>query len=179
MEESFKKLIKKGTNQNRIQLYVFYAILGVVVVGNLVTINGDNYAQNLTFAAVISIIFAIYYWFNRYRFLPLKFWYNIIENEPDKLVWVKPITTEHKAYFFTYSKSFQFEIYLSDGTHVKIDCPESHKRIFYRMIGEHTPHAHVGYSKDVAKIYRKHRKRFIQRLNEKGLYNTVEDYNLV
>jgi hypothetical protein len=178
MEDSFKKLLKRGTSTDRVQSYVFYIVLGIVVIGNLTTINADNYRQNLAFAGVITLIFAIYYWFNRYKFKPLKFWIAIFEETPEELIWVKPITTKHQAYFITYSKSYQFQIYLKDGTNTKVDCPQSHKKIFYRMLRTHAPHAHLGYSRDVEKIYRRHRKRFLERLNEKGLLCTVNDYNL-
>lgn len=180
MEDSFKKLLRKGTSSDRIQSYVFYGIWGVVIVGNLAFINGENYKYNLTFPLVISVIFGAYYWFfARYRFKPLKFWIDLFEKHPEDLVWVNPITTEHTAYMLvTYAKSYQFQLYLRDGGSIKIDCPESHKKIFYRMLREYAPHAHLGYSKEVKKVYKRHRKRFLQRLNEKGLLRTVNDYNL-
>lgn len=179
MESSFVRLIKRGTSTDRVQSYVFYIILGIVVLGNLVLINKDNYQQNLTFIGVVSVIFGVYYWVNRYKFKPLSFWLNKFENHADEIVWIKPITTNHNALLvITYSKSYQFQVYLKDGTNTKMDCPEGSKKIFYRMLKEYVPHAHLGYSREVAKVYRAHRSRFLQRLNEKGLLRTVNDYNL-
>lgn len=179
MESSFVRLIKKGTSTDRIQSYVFFVILGVVVLGNLVLINRENYQQNLTFIVVVGIIFGIYYWFNRYKFKPLKFWLDKFEHHPEEIVWIKPITTNHNALLvLTYAKSYQYQVYLKDGTNVTIDCPEENKKTFYRMLREHVPHAHLGYSKDVARVYSKNRSRFLQRLNEKGLLKTVIDYSL-
>ncbi|CAG5076770.1 hypothetical protein CRYO30217_00194 [Parvicella tangerina] len=177
MEEAFLRLLRKGTITNRVQTYVFYTLVILVIGGNLVLINKDNYEQNLSFILVIAIVFGLYYWFNRYRFKPLSFWIELFEHHPEDLIWVKPITTNHNALLvITYSKSYQFQLYLKDGTNIKIDCPESSKKTFYRLLREHAPHAHVGYSRAIQKVYRKHRERFLQRLNEKGLLRTVKDY---
>ncbi len=179
MEESFNDLLRKGTSTNRVQVYVFWTILGLVIVGNLVLINKENFKENLAMIVAIGVVFAVYYWANRHRFKPLKFWIEVFEHHPEELIWVKPITTNHNALLvITFSKSYQYELFLKDGTHVKVDCPESRKKTFYRMLIKHAPHAHLGYSKDVERVYKRHRDRFLARLNEKGLYRTVNDFNI-
>lgn len=178
MQDSFKKLLKKGASTSRFQSYVFYALYVLVLVGNLSTINGDNYKQNLTFIGVITVIFAIYYWFNRYCFKPLKFWVDLFESNSQDLIWIKPITTKHRTYFITTHETYQFQLYLKDGTNIKLDYKVNEKKTFYRMLKDHAPNAHLGYSRDVEKVYRRHRKRFLESLNEKGLYIKVSDYNL-
>lgn len=179
MKTEFEALISKGTFSNRVMKIVYMVVGSLVLFGNLATINGENYQQNLTFLVVISVVFGLFYWFNRSKFKPLQFWLDLFYKNSEELIWVKPITTKHTAYLVvTYAKSYQFELYLKDGTHLKIDCPEHRRKVFYNGIKKYAPHAHLGYSREVNKVYRRNRATFLETLKQKGLYRSVNDYNL-
>ena len=78
----------------------------------------------------------------------------------------------------TVATSRQFEIYLKDGAHIKLEVADHRLQDFYDGIRAHTPYAHFGYSEEIAKIYRKERPQFIDRLKGLGYYATINDYDL-
>lgn len=175
----FEKIIKKGTSKERLHRNIFVGIFSFVILANLATINGDNFKHNLSFSLVMLVILGVYYLFNKRKFKSLDFWLGIFTKHADQIIWIKPITTKHKVYaVITVAETYQFQVYLKDGNYVRVECPKHQKKTFYNGIRKYAPHAHLGYSQEVKKIYRKNKKEFLNLLNQKGLLRTINDYNL-
>jgi DNA polymerase elongation subunit (family B) len=120
-----------------------------------------------------------FYFFYRKKLKPSSYWIKTIDRKPQELVWLKPTNVKHKLWYVaTVAESAQFDLYDSGGNEVKIDTSLMKKGLIIREFMDRLPHIHYGYSKEVAKIYRKHPDNFIEELKKRDLYFPIREYEL-
>lgn len=177
MEADYIKILRKGTSQYRVQKVVLYFIIIAVFIGFLLAAFNGVLKENIVMIIIIYAFLGFYYWKNRTDFKPFKYWQDQFEKTPKNIIWIKPITIEHTAYFvFTYSKSYKYEVLLKNGLKMTLMCPEEKKELFKKMIAQYAPHAHFGYSKEVEKLYRKDKENFLRNLTKKDLFHGASEF---
>ncbi|MCB9233531.1 MAG: phage holin family protein [Bacteroidia bacterium] len=105
-------------------------------------------------------------------------WIDLIENHPEKVVWIKPVVTKHKvALFITAFETNSFSIYAKGGNHLRLECnSEPDQKAFLEMVAEHLPQTHIGYSYEVEKIFNEGSEKFIETLQDKELFRPIGSY---
>lgn len=176
---NLQKLIRRSV---LVQQVPFYLLAGVCIYA-FVSITIE--AESISLQEVVSMILAMAfgaggaYWMFRKKLKPTKYWMDLIENKPTDLVWLKPVEIKHKLlHVATVAKSTQFELFSKDGCVVIIDTSMMHRGMAIKEFKELLPDIHFGYSKEVKKIFRRHKEDFIGELKRKNLYCPLSDYEL-
>lgn len=118
------------------------------------------------------------YWRFKGDFKGASFWIDLLQSQPENIVWIKPVITKHTVgYVFTLYQERSFELYTHDGLRLRlqIDSLQNH-RLFFDAIQTHLPHAHIGYSEEVDSLYRLDKPGFIQNLQDKQWYRPIADF---
>lgn len=107
------------------------------------------------------------------------FWGDLIEKNPDEIVWIKPILTSHTAAFvITLYKEQSFQLYTKSGLHVKFKVSsQKDLETFYKGLQTHLPHAHLGYSEKVKEAYFASKDSFISSLKNRKIYQPVSSFD--
>ena len=180
ISKEFKKVLKKGTIQDRIMVIVYVVLFIFVFIAYTVDLilNPDE-PQSFGMLIALFIVFGIVYLFNRDKFKGLKYWTEIFEDHPEELVWIKPIETSHTvALVLTVNTSYKYELFLENGSKLILETAKERIPEFYKGIRIHAPHAHFGYSREIKKLYKKDKKNFLKNAKEKGLFRSISDYSL-
>lgn len=126
------------------------------------------------YSALFILIILFYYKKNRSIFKRGNYWADLITEESNEIVWIKPIKVKHKSIIITIYETRHFQLLTKNGLKVNIDCSTDERReIFLEGIKTYLPHAHIGYSYQVDHIYKKDSQNFIQNLRLQNLYMPV------
>lgn len=103
------------------------------------------------------------------------YWIDQLVQEPQKIVWIKPINIRHTAaYVITLYNEMHFQVLNTDGLKVLIKCDSpANQHLFIRGFAQYAPHAHIGFNDAVEYCYNAGPGNFIGELQRKGLYNPV------
>lgn len=87
------------------------------------------------------------------------FWLELIKNNQDKIVWIKPITEKHTIGFvITLFEVKKIQFLTRDDISVTMECDTDEElKIFFEGIKNYLPHVHFGYNIDVLSGYPKNR----------------------
>ncbi len=174
MDVTLYKLLKKGSTSNIIFVYlavgVFLFAFGSMVFSGQV----NGWTELLTLIATMFALGGILYYVYRDNFLGPSYWTKLIEKKPEELVWIKPITTEHRAYYIVkFGESFSIELYTNRGVKTEFSGSQQELYALLTAISQHAPHVHYGYSKKVEKIYKRKKRLFAEALEKEGLYHPL------
>lgn len=176
MNQGYIGLLKKGTVQYRVRKVVFQFLVFAVTVGGGISLLKGQLWSNIVMLLIMYLILGVFYWSHRSEFRPFSYWINIIENEPEQVVWLKPIQIDHTAYFLvTYARSYKYELFLKNGDKLKVMCPNDKREDFVQIFQKYTPHVHFGYSKKVAKFYQKDKSTFLENIKNAGIYLPISN----
>ena len=105
-----------------------------------------------------------------------KFWLEMIKENPDRIVWIKPILVDHKvAYVFSMYKEKKFQFLTKSKMKITMVCnSEADQKVFMQGIKAYLPNAHLGYSPGVDLLYDEDAQGFVSNLTKKGLYRPVK-----
>ncbi len=160
------------------QSFVFYALV-LVGVGLLVLLIFIGNAEPQEFAMVIAvaIVAGMYYLFNHRKLRPASYWIKKINENPQDIVWIKPISVKQKlGYVLTVAETPRFELLDNKKNTLKFDVPIAKRGETMQQFKEQLPRAHYGYSKEIEKIFRKRPELFIDELQKNGWYFPVSQY---
>ena len=103
------------------------------------------------------------------------YWVDLLVNQPQKIIWVKPVNIRHTAYYVvTLYQETHFHLLTTDGTSIDIKCDSpAAQQVFFNGIRRYIPYAHIGYSEQVQYCYNQHRDQFIAALQHNQLYHPV------
>lgn len=103
------------------------------------------------------------------------YWVDLLVNQPQKIIWVKPVNVRHTAYYVvTLFQESHFHLLSSDGASLDLKCDsDASRRVFFNGIRRYIPYAHIGYSPQVQYCYDNYRNQFIQALQQNNIYNPV------
>lgn len=109
------------------------------------------------------------------------FWVERLRNQPESIVWIKPIVEKHKMwYLITLFKTNKFQLLTRDGHAVTFVCDDpADRQIFINGIKKYIPHAHIGYSFDIAEMYEHNPADFINAVQDKNVYTPAGTILLV
>jgi hypothetical protein len=106
-----------------------------------------------------------------------KYWINLVNNKPENVIWIKPITVKHTVgLVVTLYKEKKFELLTVDGKNLTINCnSEDIQKVFFEGIKKYFPHSHIGYNPEIQKLYFADRINFILILQKYNAYFPVNN----
>jgi hypothetical protein len=109
-----------------------------------------------------------------------QYWIDLIKTHPEKIVWIKPIVTKHTVgYIITLYKERKFQLLTKGGLKITMKCDtEEERQLFFEGIKNYLPHAHIGYSPDIAALYSSGSAKFIGSLQSRRLYTPIDVFNI-
>jgi hypothetical protein len=182
MSEKFERLITQLCDsmafEKRAGLFIIVVLTAVpVFIGFLIF-----HVVILLFCLFIASVFGIcgYYQIamNRGNMKGGQFWIHMIKNNPQNIIWIKPITVSHDiGMVFTLYEEKKFQLLTIDGLSVTLDCnSKANQLTFFEGILNHLPHAHIGYSLKVEDLYDYKPADFINALKTMHLYTPITSY---
>lgn len=180
MEENFDKLIISSCNSNDNESTLVIIFLGGFVAAFFYF--AVEFHLNILFIPgfLIGIIAFLFYRKRAGMFKNGDFWLSMIKDNPENIVWIKPIVTKHTiGYVIPLYDTRQFQILTKDGleTLIKSDTKDE-AIVFFKGLMNYVPHAQIGYSRAINQIYKNNRIGFIESLKEKGLYTPVNSIEI-
>tara|TARA_B100000809_G_C14940053_1_gene460058 strand:+ start:302 stop:841 length:540 start_codon:yes stop_codon:yes gene_type:complete len=176
MNELYEKLIRKGTGGAQTEASYAMLLFGGFI---LFFVYWGFKIPFLFIPAVIlgAIGYLIYKKFSG-DFKGGGFWMDMIKNNPENIVWIKPITTKHTVgLILTLYKEQKFQILTADDISVTIKCDKSiDSQIFLNGIKIHMPHVQLGFSHQIKSIYKQNPKEFIENLKQQNLYTPISTF---
>lgn len=174
----FFTLLEKGVDKAQSELA--FSTLMLIALGCFfiyITLTGKSIIPLIFGTLIVST--AIYFINKNNNAKGLKYWQDIINYNPEKLVWVKPIIEKHTVYYVvTLYKEKHFQLLDSDKKSVKISCDnEAEQKIFIEAIKHLFPHVQFGYSRHLQIIYDEQASNFISAIQDKGLYTPIDFYS--
>lgn len=177
--KNVEKYIKRAAN---LQRFPFYSLVVLALLLPLVPLfkgNSFEVKDAVTMPLSLLIVAGGYYLFSHRKMKSASYWVKKINESPEELLWLKPISVKHKlGYVLTIAETPRFELYDNQNNRVKFDLPTTKRGLVLKELMEKIPNAHFGYSKEVEKAYRKHRKEFIAALEKDGNYFPLKNYQL-
>ncbi len=174
-DEAFDKLIRSSAENA--SLGTLFAML--ILVGLLFFVLNSAMELPIFFVPAVGIAIAIVYFLRKFKgdFKGGYYWQTVLFEEPERIVWIKPITEKHTvALVITLFKIGKFQFLTSDGLQKTITCDSDENRsLFFRGIKQCVPHAHIGYSERVDAIYKDDPATFLLALQRANLYEPVSD----
>jgi hypothetical protein len=146
MNESYEKLMRKGASGAQSE-----AMMGMVLIGGIVLVC-LYYSTKSAFVLIPGAIFGAvgYVIYKKFigDFKGPDFWVDMIKNNPDNIVWIKPITTKHTVgLVVTLYKEQKFQLLTADGLAMTMKCDDAmSSQIFIQGLRDHMPNAHVGFT---------------------------------
>jgi hypothetical protein len=123
-----------------------------------------------------------YYTYKKFQgeFKGAPFWVKMIKENPDNIVWIKPIVTKHTVgIVITLYKERKFQFLTADGLKITMKCDsDEDQKVFFEGVNQYLYNAHIGYSLDVDNIYRQDSVSFIRNLKKNGLYTPITSYKI-
>ena len=177
MNESYENLIRKGTQGAQNEAMSAMGLLGVI---GLICL---YYSSKSIFVLIPLVIFGAvgYFVYKKFSgdFKGGDFWVNMIKNNPENIVWIKPITTKHTVgLIVTLYKEQKFQILTADGLFVTMKCDNSiDSQIFLNGLREYMPHAQLGFTHQIKRIYKQGPKQFIENLKQQNLYTPISTFH--
>ena len=103
----------------------------------------------------------------------------MIKNNPENIVWIKPITAKHTVgLIVTLYKEQKFQILTADGLAVTLKCDKPNEaQVFLNGVRDHMPLAHLGYTDHIKRLYKEGPSTFIEALKEDKLYTPITMFN--
>lgn len=176
MNESYENLIRKGAGAAQAE-----AGLGMLLFVSFILFF-VYWGFQIPFLFIPAVIFGgIGYLI--YKKLPgdfkgSDFWVDMIKNNPENIVWIKPITTKHTVgLVITLYKEQKFQMLTANGIFVTMKCDkENEAEIFLNGVKNHMPNAQLGFSHQIKNIYKQDPSQFIENLKQKGLYTPISSF---
>jgi hypothetical protein len=99
-------------------------------------------------------------------------WLITIKENPESIVWIKPIIVRHTAYYLvTLYKERQFQFLTDENKKVTITLDaEEDRQTFFEGVEHLLPHVHIGYTEEVDALYYADPEKFISELQGRGVY---------
>lgn len=177
MSEEFKKLLvenrKYKPKESPLSIAIWLIISAFFIgLGVILSSFYSIFPIGLGIGLIIGMITSI----NRGRkeAVPESFWIDMIQNNPDNIVWIKPITNKVSVSAIPVMKTYNFVLYTKDKHLLTLFCvSDSELDIFWRGIKTHLTNTHIGYSADIENIYEETPENFIESLKLKELYRPV------
>ncbi len=176
MDESFENLIKSKAQGAQTEAYFGMALFGAFILFFV------YWGFKIPFLFIPAVVFVGigYLIYKKFPgdFKGQDYWINTIKNNPDNIVWIKPITTKHTVgLIVTLYKEQKFQILTSDGLSVTLKCDKAlDAQILLHGVQTHMSHAQLGYSHQVKNLYKKDAVLFLQNLQQLNLYTPITSY---
>jgi hypothetical protein len=173
MNETYEKLMRKGASGAQSE-----ALMGMALIGGIVMIC-LYYSTRSAFVLIPGAIFAAVGYFIYKKFIGdfkgPDFWVDMIKNNPENIVWIKPITTKHTVgLVLTLYKEQKFQLLTADGMAMTMKCDKPiDAQIFIQGLRDHMPNAHVGYTAQIQSAYKRSQSTFIETLKSLGVYTPI------
>lgn len=171
----FERLIRSAVSKNLVG-----GIVGVVLLSVFgIFLLGSGIAMLFVPIIIIGLIpvGGIFLIVSRFKgdFKGGDYWINLLNNEPQKIVWIKPVNIRHTAaYVITLYSEMHFQILTTDKLAIMIKCESREsQQLFLRGMQEYAPHAHIGYSDMAAFYFRSDPNDFIADLKGNNEYNPI------
>jgi hypothetical protein len=175
MNRDFEDLVEKNCQDATIKAY--FAVSVLFVMAGFLIYWGIKISLGI-FLIGLGVLFAGFYCINRSggEFKGGKFWVGMIKENPDYIVWIKPIVTKHTVGFvLVLYKEKKFQFLTKHGTRIVMECSsDKDQQVFFEGIKQHLPNAQIGYSLDTDILYNEGPSNFIKNLQNKGLYHPVK-----
>jgi len=105
-----------------------------------------------------------------------EYWLQLIEEQPEQIVWIKPIQVSYKTGWITTDQELQFQILTRDKLKIRFTCDEGEQKTLFDGAQTYLPKVHFGYSDEVSHLFDKSPKAFISQLEEEGLYQPIASF---
>ncbi|MDR2948572.1 MAG: hypothetical protein LBV71_05135 [Prevotella sp.] len=182
MNEEFEKLLIENreykSKVSPLFIIICFAIAALLIyVGKEMSSSYSLYPIALGIGFIIGVIIRI----NRTRkeAVPDSFWIDLIQNNPDDIVWIKPIIDKTSVAGITLLKTRDFIFYTKDKYRLTLYCvSDNDLEIFWKGIKTYLPNTHIGYSVEIKNLYEDNAETFIKSLKSNGLYMPVSSLNL-
>ena len=105
-----------------------------------------------------------------------QYWVDMIKEQPDNIVWIKPIVEKHTvAYVVTIFKEKKFQFLTKDRLVITMDCNSlEQQQLFFDGVKDNLPHAQIGYSYKMEDLYDDSPKTFLSSLQRAGIYTPLD-----
>ncbi len=171
ISDEFATFIKTKYKTSLISSLIFLILL--ISILTFISTRNENVHQSIILGLWLGIIISIFTLFRNTGFFSgSNFWIEMIKNEPENIVWIKPIVEKLTiAHIITLDTTKKFQLYTIDGRKLEIICDsEIDLKMFFKSIKENLPHAHIGYSMEVLKLYNQSPLNFINTLKQKNIF---------
>jgi hypothetical protein len=193
IDELFKRIPQKLTSANqsfiqllekRIQNQTYDSIFGFLSLTGLglfiLYFGVKLFMFPLILLGILTISWSIYLLKNHYKgeLKGPEFWLDILKNEPERIVWIKPIIEKTKVYYvFTLSSVRKFQLLTNDGLKATFSCDTDEEQgTFFNGVKAYLPHAQLGYSIEIETIYKESPKKFIEQVEKNRMYTPYDTF---
>jgi hypothetical protein len=174
MNDPYEKLIRKGASGAQNEALMAMGVLGLIVLICL------YYSTISIFTLIPAAIFGLVGFFIYKKFIGdfkgSDFWVHIIKNNPEKIVWIKPITTKQTVgLIVTLYNEQKFQLLTADGISMTMKCDKPmDAQIFIQGVKDNLSHVHLGYSSQVNSIYKRNSSEFLNILKSQNLFTSID-----
>jgi len=176
LEEGFENIIFHKSENETIQVYLLLAVIFGISLYFLNWAIVHQFIISLFPCLIFGLMGFYFLKKSNLKFRGGNFWVNMIKENPENIVWIKPIVEKHTVwYLITLFKVQNFQFLTKDGLSInmKIDTAEEQK-IFFDGIKINLPHAQIGYSPKIDLLYDFNPKNFIKALQARNLYTPID-----
>lgn len=146
---ALRKAVAKDRNQQLVAL-VFVLLSGIALI--IMLAHRHAVFSILGAAASVLAFRALYPWFGRLVIhkTPL---FNLLLNQPRKIVWVYSVVTQRMPFGFEFSRNGLLYFKLIDGDQIVVSLPEDKLVSVANFLQRLLPHASFGYTADREQWY--------------------------
>lgn len=173
-EKFFKNKSSTSSSISRIHLIIIFAIATGIMLYGIFTSLIACYVLS-----VFCFVFGIYKVFkDEGEMNSSDYWLTQIKNEPQNIVWIKPIReTTTLNFVITLDEKNYFQILSNKNKKITLECLDSSEnKMFLNGIKCLLPHAHFGYNDEVNDVYTNSPDSFLPILKKEGLYTPLDSY---
>jgi len=173
MNDQFKELLR-----SRVQAAQRESLLAMALFAGFILFF-IYWGMKLVFLFIPALVFAViaYFVYKKFQgdFKGADYWLKQFEENPENVVWIKPITVKHTAGFvITLYKEQKFQILTADNLAVTLKCDKAGQaEVFLKGCQQTIPNAHIGYTVQIKSIYKKDPDEFISSLKASNLYSPI------